>query len=73
MSAKRVRFEYRNAPSYDYIIKFRDRRHYIYDRHYEIFGKRDELIGDTSTYDDALSFLKATARSGYTKMRIDDV
>lgn len=72
-SVKRVRFEYRNASSYDYVIKFRERRHYIYDRHYGTFGNRDELIGDTSTLDDALSLLKSRAKSGYSKIRIDDV
>jgi hypothetical protein len=63
MSDKRVRFEYHNASSYDYVVKLRNRRHYIYDRVYGMFGHTDKLIG----------FLKATARPGYKHIRIDDV
>jgi hypothetical protein len=73
MSDKRVRFEYHNASSYDYVVKLRNRRHYIYDRVYGMFGHTDKLIGETTTFDEALSFLKATARPGYKHIRIDDV
>jgi hypothetical protein len=73
MSDKRIRFEYYKASSYDYVVKFRNRRHYIYDRHYGTFGNRDELLGDTTTLDEAISFLKATAKSGYSNIEIRDV
>ncbi|MEN9854905.1 MAG: hypothetical protein RL186_1558 [Pseudomonadota bacterium] len=74
MSVKRIRFLYRNAPSYDYVVKFDGRRHHrIYDRHYGTFANRDELLGEAPSLDDAIFFLKATAKSGYLSIQIDDI
>lgn len=73
MSDKRIRFEYRGASSHDYVVKLRNRRHYIYNRHYGLFGNTDKPLGDASSLEEAISFLKATAKSGYFHIEIKDV
>jgi hypothetical protein len=72
MPDKRVRFEYRSGTTDNYVIQNRHGRHHVYDRIPTTFGHRLVLLGETSSFDDAISLLKTIAKSGHKSVNIDD-